>query len=102
MCQVVKVILTAVTSPNCYVHEGSLLLAVRSCFHIHLMSKSPVNKTTAKAALTQMISIVNQRMEIQDGLLKSKSEMINQCVEVIEIEQENVDLIRSVKFERKK
>jgi brefeldin A-inhibited guanine nucleotide-exchange protein len=61
--QVVKALLTAVTSQQCEVHEASLLLAVRSCFHIHLITKNVVNKTTAKAALTQMLSVINQRME---------------------------------------
>lgn len=62
--QVIKVLLTAITSLHCDVHESSLLLAVRACFHIHLISKNPVNKTTAKAALTQILSVVNQRMEL--------------------------------------
>lgn len=48
-------------------HEASLLLSVRACFHIHLISKNLVNKTTAKAALTQMLSVVNQRMELNDA-----------------------------------
>ena len=48
-------------------HEASLLLAVRACFHIHLISKNNINKTTAKAALTQMLSVVNQRMEQHDA-----------------------------------
>ncbi len=56
-------LLTAITSLHCEVHESSLLLAVRACFHIHLISKVPANKTSAKAALTQMLSVVNQRME---------------------------------------
>lgn len=64
--------MTAVTSKHCEVHEGSLLLAVRACFHIHLISKNLVNKTTAKAALTQMLSVVNQRMETHDFLNKSE------------------------------
>ena len=68
---VIKVLLTAVTSIHCEVHEASLLLAVRACFHIHLISKNQVNKTTAKAALTQMLSVANQRMEIMDQRLKS-------------------------------
>lgn len=63
VAQVVKALLTAVTSQLCEVHEASLLLAVRSCFHIHLITKNVVNKTTAKAALTQMLSVVYQRME---------------------------------------
>ena len=67
-----KALLTAVTSIHCEVHEASLLLAVRSCFHIHLITKNVVNKTTAKAALTQMLSVINQRMENFE--LKSKAE----------------------------
>ncbi len=62
----------AVTSVHCEVHEASLLLAVRSCFHIHLITKNAVNKTTAKAALTQMLSVINQRMENFE--LKAKDE----------------------------
>jgi brefeldin A-inhibited guanine nucleotide-exchange protein len=64
----------ALTSQYCQVHEASLLLAVRACFHIHLISKSPVNKTTAKAALTQMLSIVFQRMEAFDARSKAETE----------------------------
>lgn len=69
--QVIKVLLTAVTSSHCEVHEGNLLLAVRSCFHIHLISKNQVNKTTAKAALTHMLSVINQRMEVYSGERKA-------------------------------
>jgi hypothetical protein len=56
------------------VHEASLLLAVRACFHIHLISKNQINKTTAKAALTQMLSVVNQRMENFDARAKADME----------------------------
>jgi brefeldin A-inhibited guanine nucleotide-exchange protein len=42
------------------------LLAIRACFHVNLITKSHVNKTTAKAALTQMLSVINQRMEVHD------------------------------------
>ena len=59
-------LLTAITSLHCEVHEASLLLSIRACFHIHLISKNLINKTTAKAALTQMLSVINQRMEIND------------------------------------
>lgn len=64
----------AVTTSHCEVHEASLLLAVRACFHIHLISKNQVNKTTAKAALTQMLSVVNQRMESFDARAKAETE----------------------------
>lgn len=49
------------------VHDANLLLSVRACFHIHLMSKTPAIKTAAKAALTQIVSIINQRMELNDS-----------------------------------
>ena len=67
--QVIKLLLMTLTSKNCEVHEASLLLAVRSCFHIHLISKNPANKTTAKAALTQIMSGVFNRMEAKDAEL---------------------------------
>jgi hypothetical protein len=72
--QVIKALLVAVTSSHCEVHEASLLLAVRACFHIHLISKNQVNKTTAKAALTQMLSVVNQRMETFDARAKAETD----------------------------
>lgn len=64
-------LLTAVTSEHCEVHEASLLLSIRACFHVHLISKNLVNKTTAKAALTQMLSVVSQRMEMRDARAKA-------------------------------
>ncbi len=42
----------------------ALLLSVRTCYNIFLMSRSEVNQTTAKASLTQMLNIVFQRMEL--------------------------------------
>ena len=71
--QVIKALLTAITSTHCEVHEASLLLAIRACFHIHLITKNQINKTTAKAALTQMLSVINQRMEQEDLKMRSTS-----------------------------
>jgi brefeldin A-inhibited guanine nucleotide-exchange protein len=45
------------------VHDQSLLQAIRACFHIYLMSRSLINQSTAKGALTQMLNLVFQRME---------------------------------------
>jgi brefeldin A-inhibited guanine nucleotide-exchange protein len=58
-----QALLTAVTSPACEVHDTTLLLAVKTCFQIHLASRHQVNQTTAKATLTQMLNVVFQRME---------------------------------------
>ncbi len=63
------------TSIHGDVHEASLLLSIRTCFNIHLISKNLVNKATAKAALTQMLSAVNQRMEKFDLKLRSEQEI---------------------------
>lgn len=61
--RVLKGLLTAVTSSAVHVHGQALLLAVRTCYNVFLMSRSEVNQTTAKASLTQMLNIVFQRME---------------------------------------
>ncbi|KAL3151970.1 hypothetical protein ABBQ32_001093 [Trebouxia sp. C0010 RCD-2024] len=61
--RVLKGLLTAVTSNAVHVHGQALLLAVRTCYNIFLMSRSEVNQTTAKASLTQMLNVVFQRME---------------------------------------
>ncbi|VBB28683.1 unnamed protein product [Acanthocheilonema viteae] len=51
-------ILAVVLAPTCEVHRGTLLLAVRTCFNIYLASRSPINQSTAKASLTQVINTV--------------------------------------------
>ncbi|KAJ0964164.1 hypothetical protein J5N97_029286 [Dioscorea zingiberensis] len=60
---VVKTILSAVTSTSIRVHGNALLDAVRTCYDLYLGSRSPVNQTTAKASLIQMLVIVFRRME---------------------------------------
>lgn len=61
--QVLKVLLTAVASTKFRVHGEPLLSVIRVCYNIALNSKSPINQATAKAMLTQMLSIVFRRME---------------------------------------
>jgi brefeldin A-inhibited guanine nucleotide-exchange protein len=56
------------------VHEASLLIAVRACFHIHLSTKNPNNKSTSKAALIQILSVVFFRMETFDARAKMETE----------------------------
>jgi hypothetical protein len=64
--QVIKVLLTAVTSQTFEVHTSSLLAAFRTCYHIQIASKNPTNQFTARAALIQMLSTVFQRMNTMD------------------------------------
>jgi hypothetical protein len=52
-----------------YVLVQALLLTVRTCYNIFLMSRSTVNQTTAKASLTQMLNCVFQRMELNSEVV---------------------------------
>lgn len=61
--QVIKALHTAISSTTVKVQEQSLLAAIRSCYHICLVSKNQVNKNSAKATLKQMLNIIFQRME---------------------------------------
>lgn len=61
--QVVKALLTAVSSKVVAVQEQSLLLAVRACYHVFLVSRNAVNRNTAKASLKQLLAVVFTRME---------------------------------------
>jgi len=61
--QVLKALLTTVSSVSCPVHDHSLLQAVTSCYQIYLQAADETNRTTSKAALTQIFNIVFQRME---------------------------------------
>lgn len=54
-----------VTSQHVEVHEGTVLLAVRTCYNIFLASKNLVNQTTARATLTQMLNVIFTRMELE-------------------------------------
>ncbi|KAM6142771.1 LOW QUALITY PROTEIN: brefeldin A-inhibited guanine nucleotide-exchange protein 1 [Phoenicopterus ruber ruber] len=54
--QIIKALLTAVTSQHIEIHEGTVLQAVRTCYNIYLASKNLINQTTAKATLTQMLN----------------------------------------------
>ncbi|KAI5080659.1 hypothetical protein GOP47_0003842 [Adiantum capillus-veneris] len=63
--QVLKVLLMAAASTKFRVHGECLLSSIRTCYHIVLTSKNSINQATAKATLTQMISIVFRRMELE-------------------------------------
>ncbi|GBM40043.1 Brefeldin A-inhibited guanine nucleotide-exchange protein 1 [Araneus ventricosus] len=72
--QIIKALLTVVTSQACEVHEGSVLLAVRTCYNIYLASRNLINQTTARATLTQMLNVIFARMEaVTDASYPPKS-----------------------------
>jgi len=61
--QIIKALLTAITSPLCEIHGDTLIKAIQTCFSIFLLSKNIVNQITAKASLTQIVNLIFQRME---------------------------------------
>ncbi|KAJ9461855.1 Brefeldin A-inhibited guanine nucleotide-exchange protein 3 [Diplonema papillatum] len=70
--QIIKALLTAVSTPGCGVHGTTLVMAVRNTYNIYLVSVNVTNQTTAKAALNHMINIVFTRMEASGGDGKQK------------------------------
>jgi brefeldin A-inhibited guanine nucleotide-exchange protein len=62
--QVIKALLTAVSSNTCHVKGSSLMTAIGSIFQIFLETRTPENRQTALATLQQLIGIVFQRMEV--------------------------------------
>lgn len=66
--QIIKALLTVMTSQHVEIHEGTVLLTVRTCYNIYLASKNLINQTTARATLTQMLNVIFARMESQDSL----------------------------------
>lgn len=63
--QIIKALLTVMTSQHVEVHEGTVLLTIRAVYSVYLASRNLVNQTTARATLTQMINVIFARMETQ-------------------------------------
>lgn len=102
--QIMKALLTLVTS-HCEVHGKSLLKVIRTCFNIYLGSKNSVNRTTAKATLQQMLSVIFNRIEVNnqedlDSFFNVKTDkeieseravksLVNELVEQVCCQEEN-------------
>jgi brefeldin A-inhibited guanine nucleotide-exchange protein len=69
--QVIECFKAIMTSPKCSAHEASMLLAIRSVFHIYLVTKSQSCQLKAKACLMEICSSIVRRME--DSPLKQNS-----------------------------
>uniref|UniRef100_A0A0N5A8A3 SEC7 domain-containing protein n=1 Tax=Syphacia muris TaxID=451379 RepID=A0A0N5A8A3_9BILA len=83
--QILKAILAVILAPTCEVHEASLLLAVRTCFNIYLASRSPINQTTAKASLTQVINAVFGCMQkvFEENAEKNDEQVVRSVMDCI-------------------
>ena len=60
---VVRAMKIIMTSPRCGVHEATMLVAVRSVFHIYLVTKSNTCKKMAKLSLLEMLRVCIFKME---------------------------------------
>uniref|UniRef100_A0A8C5X0Z4 ADP ribosylation factor guanine nucleotide exchange factor 1 n=1 Tax=Malurus cyaneus samueli TaxID=2593467 RepID=A0A8C5X0Z4_9PASS len=110
--QIIKALLTAVTSQHIEIHEGTVLQAVRTCYNIYLASKNLINQTTAKATLTQMLNVIFARMENQavsilvffsrSYLLKANQveRFVSSLLKLFDIEAENGSDISSAENEQ--
>ncbi|KAE9540029.1 hypothetical protein AGLY_005281 [Aphis glycines] len=82
LLQIIKALLTVVTSQHVEVHEATILKAVKTCYNIYLASRNLVNQTTARATLTQMLNVIFTRMEMQAmevDVPKYESENVELC-----------------------
>ena len=61
--QIIKCLLTILTSPYIEVHDYYMLLPIKTCYNIHISSKSLINQASARAALTQIINTILQRYD---------------------------------------
>jgi hypothetical protein len=71
--QVVKTVMT-MTAELKEIHQTSLLLVLKACYHIYLHSKHRDLQTSASAALTQTLKYLFDRMETNADELKKLDE----------------------------
>ncbi|KAF9972974.1 Brefeldin A-inhibited guanine nucleotide-exchange protein 2 [Actinomortierella ambigua] len=76
--QVIKILLTLVTSSTCEVHHASLLKIIQTCCNIFCWAKSPILQATAKAGLTQMVNQTISTMEHDHHILKEIEHTLGQ------------------------
>ncbi|KAF9325578.1 Brefeldin A-inhibited guanine nucleotide-exchange protein 1 [Podila minutissima] len=76
--QIIKILLTLVTS-TCHVHHASLLKIIQTSCNIFCWAKSPILQATAKAGLTQMVNLVISRMETDAHALRGIEKMIKKA-----------------------
>jgi hypothetical protein len=77
---VVRTLRAITTSPKCGVHESTMLVALRSTFHVYLVTKSPACKQLAKEALLDTLRSVFFRMEAYDVMARGQARKIADAV----------------------
>lgn len=70
---VIATVKAVVTSPVCGVHETSMLLALRSMFHVYLVSKNQACQSAARKALLEILQSVFRRMEAYEAVARHQA-----------------------------
>ncbi len=70
--------MTILTSPHIEIHEQTMLLPIKTCYNIQISSKSLINQASARAALTQIINTVLQRLE--QSFARREQERLNDLI----------------------
>ncbi len=70
---IAKALLALMTSPVCGVYEAGMLKAVRTVFHIYLVTKHDSVKQVTRAVLLDMLRSVFSRMEAYDAMSHDES-----------------------------
>ncbi|CAG8632618.1 9478_t:CDS:2, partial [Ambispora leptoticha] len=99
--QILKVLLTVVTSETCQVHGISLLKVIQTTCNIYCFSKNPIHQATAKGELTQMANLIVSRCEDyavdMTNYENHKKEEINQSIENSKVETKQLNGFKNVK-----
>jgi hypothetical protein len=78
--QVIKTLVTVISTFSCHAHDNTLLDGFRACYRIHLQTSNTTNQTVSKVALHQMMSILFQKMEAFAGNRGVGVNVINQTL----------------------
>ncbi|KAI1313876.1 Brefeldin A-inhibited guanine nucleotide-exchange protein 2 [Mortierella claussenii] len=89
--QIIKILLTVVTSTTCHVHHASLLKIIQTSCNIFCWAKSPILQATAKAGLTQMVNLVISTMETDAHTLRDLEKTLKEHSVVIQHEAPSED-----------
>ncbi|CAF1154793.1 unnamed protein product [Rotaria sordida] len=94
--QIIKALLTIMTSQVIEIHQRSVLQIIKTCFNIYLTSRSKINEATAQGSLSQMLNGIFSKMEQKMVLLNERRKQYQEESTTSisnNIEQENVSIV---------
>ncbi|CAF1001245.1 unnamed protein product, partial [Didymodactylos carnosus] len=75
--QIIKALLTIMTSQTIEIHQRSVLQIIKTCFNIYLTSRSKINEATAQGSLSQMLNGIFSKMEQKLSLLNERRRQLD-------------------------